>query len=275
MSLLIHSMSELAPVIFPALELAGCRTVTEIGAEGGGMTARLLEFVKARGGWMTSIDPNPSPLVESLLSGTPFGVLHRDLSIRAIPTCPPTDVYIVDGDHNYFTVTQELLWIERMQRAAAKPFFAILHDVGWPCAYRDLYYNPDAIPEEWRHAYSWDRGVVPGNPQTVEGGFRGCGEWACALDEGGERNGVLKAVEDFIEARARISLALVPGVFGLGILYSADAPWAEAMQGQLAPFHCNPLLQTLEQNRLNNYVRVIELQDRPGPVHSEEANNVA
>lgn len=276
MSLLIHSMAELASIIFPALEVANCSTVTEIGSEGGSMTAQLLEFVKQRSGWMTSIDPAPSAAAEALLRGTPFGVLHRDISIRALPTCPPTDVYLIDGDHNYFTVVQELLRIERMQKQGGKPFFAIMHDVGWPCAYRDLYYNPDLIPEEWRHPHSWDRGLNLDDPGTVESGFRGCGVWACALQEGGERNGVLKAAEDFIAARdGRIRMALIPAVFGLGVLYSEDAPWAEALQKQLAPYDRNPLLAILERNRLENYLRVIEYQDMQATQNQEEPVNAA
>jgi hypothetical protein len=256
-------MAELASVIFPVLESADCRTVTEIGAEGGGMTKLLLDFVAQRGGWMTSIDPAPSIEAEALLQRTPFGVLHRDISIRAIPSCPPTDVYFMDGDHNYFTVFQELLCIERVQKSAGKPFFALLHDVGWPWAYRDLYYNPDQIPNDWRQPFSWDRGLTLDNAGTIEGGFRGCGAWACALEEGGERNGVLKAVEDFVEARGNsIRMSLVPGVFGLGVLYSSSAPWADAVQRQLDPFDRSPLLAKMERNRLENYLRVIELQDQ-------------
>jgi hypothetical protein len=269
-------MADLASIIFPALETADCRTITEIGAEGGEMTKLLLDFVKQRGGWMTSIDPDPSAAAEAALQATPFGVLHRDISIRAIPSCPATDVYLVDGDHNYFTVLQELLWIERIQQDAGKPFFALLHDVGWPCAYRDLYYSPDQIPEEWRQPFSWDRGLTLDNSGTIDGGFRGSGVWACALEEGGEKNGVLKAVEDFITAReGAIRMVLVPGVFGLGVLYSGSAPWAGRLQQQLAPFDRDPLLAKMERNRLENYLRVIELQDQlSNPRNQEEVLNV-
>ncbi len=277
MSLLIHSMAELASIAFPVLEATRCRTVTEIGAEGGGMTKLLLDFVQRQGGWMTSIDPAPSAAAEALLRNTPFGVLHRDTSIRALYICPATDVYFVDGDHNYFTVLQELLWIERMQQSAGKPFFVMLHDVGWPWAYRDLYYNPDQIPEEWRQPFSWDRGLTLDNTGTIDGGFRGCGAWACALQEGGERNGVLKAVEDFVEARqGTIRMVVIPGVFGLGVLYSGSAPWAGTVGEMLAAFDRNPLLEKLERNRLENYLRVIELQDSQSFVENREnARDVA
>lgn len=263
MSLLIHSLTELESVIFPVLEIAGCRTVTEIGSEAGGMTAHLLQFAERRSGWIISIDPAPSPAVQDLLRGTPYGALHRDLSLRALPISPPTDVYLIDGDHNYFTVLQELLWIETMLARAGKPMLALLHDVGWPCAFRDLYYNPTVIPSEWLHPHSWERGMTLDNPGTIEGGFRGCGQWACALEEGGEKNGVRKAVEDLVAAReGALELAIVPAVFGLGVLYSASAPWSEDLRNFLAPYHLNSLLERLERNRLENYLRVIELQDQ-------------
>jgi hypothetical protein len=180
-------------------------------------------------------------------------------------------VYLIDGDHNYFTVVQELLWIERIQQKANKPFFCILHDVGWPWAYRDLYYNPESIPEEWRQPYTWERGLTLDNPETVEGGFRGCGAWACACHEGGERNGVLKAVEDFISLRgSALEFAMVPGVFGLGVLYSTESLWSGAMKQYLAPLDRNPLLIKLERNRLENYLCVIELQDQSQKAAKEE-----
>lgn len=262
MSLLIHSLSELSSIILPVLEIAGSRTVIEIGSETGGMTEHLAEFVKQKGGWMTSIDPAPSDRVVQMLSSSPYGSLNRDISVRALPNCPPADAYVVDGDHNYFTVAQELFLIEAIQASENKPFLALLHDVGWPCAYRDLYYNPSLIPAEWRQPFTWDRGLTLDSPATIVGGFRGCGVWACALHEGGERNGVAKAAEDFVRSRGdKLRMAVIPAVFGLGIMYDTAAPWAEALQAFLVPYDRNPLLAKLERNRLANYLRVIQYQD--------------
>lgn len=262
MSLLAYSMSEFKSLILPALEMAGARGVVEIGSERGGMTSTLLDYAKEHSGWMVSIDPDPHPEAAALLSRTPYGVLHRDLSLRAIHQIPPADAYLVDGDHNYFTVGGELLLIERQFALGGKPFLAFVHDVGWPCAYRDQYCNPELIPSEWRQPFTWDRGITLDDPGTVAGGFRGCGKWACALEEGGERNGVLKSIEDFLEPRnGELEFALIPAVFGLGIIYASAAPWASTLGALLAPWNRNPLLAALERNRLENYLRVIELQD--------------
>jgi hypothetical protein len=54
----------------------------------------------------------------------------------------------------------------------------------------------------------------------------------------------------------------VPAVFGLGVLYDRHAPWTPALNEFLAPWHQNSLLATLERNRLECYLRVIEWQDR-------------
>ena len=62
-------------------------------------------------------------------------------------------------------------------------------------------------------------------------------------------------------AGRNLAYAHVPAVFGLGILFDADAPWAAQLAQHVAPFHNNPLLASLEENRLRNYLKVIEMQD--------------
>jgi len=50
-------------------------------------------------------------------------------------------------------------------------------------------------------------------------------------------------------------------VFGLGVLFDAEAAWSPALAELVAPFHENRLLAKLERNRLLNYLKVIEWQD--------------
>lgn len=260
-------MAELESIILPLLDRAGCRQIVEIGTEFGGMTSQLIEYAKQHQGQLTSIDPNPDESAVALLGGSPYSVLDRDISLRALPRTPPADAYLIDGDHNYYTVTHELLLIERMMAWGNKPLLIFVHDVSWPWAYRDLYYNPQAIPTDWLHPYALDQGVTLDQPLTIDGGFRGNGSWAPALREGGPRNGVLKAVEDFHSPRAgAIEFALIPAVFGLGVLYSMQAPWSGDVREFLTPYNRNSLLAKLERNRLENYLKVIELQDAASAV---------
>jgi hypothetical protein len=50
-------------------------------------------------------------------------------------------------------------------------------------------------------------------------------------------------------------------VFGLGVLFDAAAPWAEAVAEAVMPYHDNPLLEKMETNRLRNYLTVLDWQD--------------
>ena len=57
------------------------------------------------------------------------------------------------------------------------------------------------------------------------------GYFAWAQHEGGPRNGVLTAIEDFLEEKhhsgRELGFAEIPAVFGLGILFDLDAEWSE------------------------------------------------
>jgi hypothetical protein len=188
-------------------------------------------------------------------------------SLDAMPDCTDVDAWVIDGDHNYYTVLNELRIADANAERDGKPLLALMHDVSWPCARRDFYYAPDRIPAEHRHAYSFDAGVTIGNPGVIENrGFRGAGQFAVALHEGGPKNGVLTAIEDFLEeARTPerpLAWAMVPAVFGLGIIFDASAPWAPDVAQIVHPYHDNKLIASLELNRLRNYLAVIDWQDR-------------
>jgi methyltransferase family protein len=263
MTPLIHSMSEFSSIIFPLLELAECERIVEVGGEFGDMTTELASYVQRHNGVVDTIDPAPQPELREFVSNTPGMNLIEEKSLQALFMTKPADVYLVDGDHNYYTVLHELGIIFSLHQETGTDPLVILHDVGWPCAYRDQYYDPESIPIEWRHPHNWDLGVTLDSLRLVGGGFRGKGAWAPAIYEGGPRNGVLKAVEDFMAAcDGELLFHLIPAVFGLGVLHSASAPWAAKVSEYLAPYNRNPLLAKLERNRLENYLQVIGLQDR-------------
>ena len=72
----------------------------------------------------------------------------------------------------------------------------------WPYGRRDLYYQPDTIPAEFRHPFA-EKGIVRGQSRLAEVGGLNSRNYQNALEEGGPKNGVLTAIEDF--------LALHPG----------------------------------------------------------------
>lgn len=265
--LLIHSMAEFSSLILPCLDEAKIRDITEIGSEFGGMSKVLAERAREKGGQLTCIDPEPAEGFAEWVAQERCVHHIAEPSLDALKGCEAADAWFVDGDHNYFTVLHELEAIDAIQRAADRPLFAFLHDVSWPCARRDFYYAPDRVPRGWRHPYSYEHGVMLGEDDVLEGrGMRGMGQFAVALEAGGPKNGVLTAVEDFLKAGDTEERSLyyvhVPAVFGLGIVFDAGAPWAESVAQFLLPYHAHPLIARLEENRLRNWLEVIDWQDR-------------
>lgn len=269
-NLLIHSMAEFSDLIFGSLELAGARHIVEIGAEFGGMSQLLADFVAAAGGHLTSIDPTPKPDFVAWAARTPAVTHIAAPSLEVIDDLRDVDAWIIDGDHNYYTVYNELHAADRAGARDGKPLLVFLHDVGWPTGRRDMYYAPERIPPAFRHAHAFGAGAMLDRIDLVPGeGFRGDADWAMANRSGGPRNGVLTAVEDFIAGALSTGRALafahVPAVFGLGVLFDVEAEWSPAVAQLVAPFHDNRLLSAVEHNRLRNYLKVIAWQDAAAP----------
>lgn len=206
------------PVIAPLLDALGADTVVEIGAEQGRTTRLLCERAAGRNGKVIAIDPQPRFDVSAweLEWGGRLQVI-RARSLDVIAKLPAADAVLVDGDHNYFTVSRELEAMDTgaKNRGEAPPVF-LLHDVGWPYGRRDLYYDPESIPFEHRH----DAARAALHPGRKEAGGSGVnGDLWNAVEEGGPRNGVLTAVEDFISERPeQFVTTLLPGWHGLAIL---------------------------------------------------------
>ncbi|KEO89264.1 hypothetical protein EH31_14655 [Erythrobacter longus] len=266
--LLIHSMAEFSSLILPCLDHAKVKNIAEIGSEFGGMSKLLAKHSGDAGGTLTCIDPEPADGFADWAKEQGHVKHITRPSLDALETgAQAVDAWFVDGDHNYYTVYHELTAIDRIQREAGKPLLAFMHDVSWPCARRDFYYAPDRVPPGWRHPHSYDHGVRLGEDGVLEGrGLRGMGSFAVALQSGGERNGVLTAVEDFLKEADTDERPLfyvhVPAVLGLGIIFDAEAQWSGAVAEFLLPFHANPLIARLEENRLRNWLEVVDWQDR-------------
>lgn len=266
-NLLIHSMAEFSDLIFGTLELAGARHIVEIGAEFGGTSQLLAQYAEVLEGRVTSIDPAPQPEFIAWAAQSPVVTHLAAPSLEVMEQISDVDAWMIDGDHNYYTVYNELQAADRVSERDGKPLLAFLHDVSWPTGRRDMYYAPDRIPPAFRHPHQFGAGAMLDRADLVPGqGFRGGANWAMANHYGGPRNGVLTAVEDFIAGAAMIGRTLafahIPAVFGLGILFDVDAAWSPAVANLVAPFHDNRLLATMEKNRLRNYLKVIEWQDR-------------
>ena len=256
--LLLHSLSEHRQLIFGALEAAAPRRIVEIGSETGGFSKELLDWAGEHGAKLVTVEPYPTPEIRELAERTDHFELVAARSPGALSEIEPAGAYVIDGDHNHWTVLNEL----RAAFTHGTPL-AILHDVGWPCARRDQYYAPRTIPENGRLPHSYEKGREPGQSELVDvGGFHGAFEFAVAEAEGGDRNGVLTAVEDFLGEHPELEYRQVEAVFGVGYVFPREAPFAPALRELLDPWHENVLVERLERNRVRLYARVLELQDQ-------------
>jgi hypothetical protein len=257
--LLLHSLSEHGELIFGALDAAKPKRIVEIGSETGGFSKELLDWAGRNGATLVTVEPYPTPEVRDLAGSVPHFELVTGRSPGVLVDMEPADAYVIDGDHNHWTVLREL----RSAYADGRKPLAILHDVGWPCARRDQYYAPKAIPEDGRLPYAWEQGRDPDSKELVDvGGFQAEFEFAVAREEGGARNGVLTAVEDFIAEREGLEYRQVNAVFGVGYVFPASAPYATRLRELLDPWHESRLLGRMERNRVRMFARIVELQDR-------------
>jgi hypothetical protein len=235
-----------AEILIACLEAARPKSVVEIGAYAGDLTGLLLDWAQGTGARVWAIDPAPQPELVELDEQRPELELVRATSHEALQTIPLPDAVIIDGDHNYYTVSEELRIIGERARDAALPLI-LLHDVCWPHGRRDDYFAPDQIPEEYRQPTVEGGTLFPGVPGVRPGGLPY--RWPAAR-EGGPRNGVLTAIEDYVEAHDGLQLAIVPAFFGLGVVWERDAPWADELAETVEPWDRNPLLERLEANRV-------------------------
>ena len=204
--------------IAPVLQAARARRVVEIGALRGETTVKMLDSLGPEAE-LHVIDPVPEFDPEEHAAKFPGRYFfHEALSLDVLPTLEPMDAALIDGDHNWYTVYHELELLAGNARAAGAPLpVLVLHDVGWPYGRRDLYYTPEQVPEEFRQPHA-QAGMRPGTKGLLaRGGLNPT--MHNARQEGGPRNGVLTALDDFVAQYDRpLRRLFLPIYFGLAIV---------------------------------------------------------
>lgn len=191
----------------PLVDILKPKRLVEVGAYLGDGTHRILEYCRPNGGFVHVIDPlAQEPDLRQQQQGI-FDGLARDnpehfkfhcaRSVPLLDELGPYDMILIDGDHNWYTVIEELRAVERMALSHGIVPLIALDDIGWPHGRRDAYFAPEVVPAEYRHPYR-QCGIVPGQSAMVEGGAP-FSDFLHAEHEGGPRNGVRTAVEDFLQ----------------------------------------------------------------------------
>jgi hypothetical protein len=166
---------------------------------------------------ITVIDPCLDCDLEEKFAANSHFHMKKGLSVEVLPKLSESfDCILIDGDHNWYTVYNELrvIFEKNLLRRGGVIFF---HDVEWPWGRRDMYYQPETIPSEYLHKWE-QRGIVRGQSELSSE----CDTFASyrkAPYEGGVRNGVLTAIEDFFrEHRNELRFFHVSVGKGLGMM---------------------------------------------------------
>jgi Methyltransferase domain len=211
------------PVIEPFLRAIDAGPIIEVGAETGKTTIELAKLCRERGHVLHSIDPFPQFDVACLeLDFAEHFCFHRERSLDALRRIEPAGAVVLDGDHNWYTVFNELTALEEIAGPTGRFPVVMLHDVEWPYARRDMYYAPDVIPDDHRKPWA-RRGIRWQESRLAEDGGGFNEHLANAIEEGGPQNGVLTAVEDFIRNSALpVKMRIVRGDAGIAVLVSEE-----------------------------------------------------
>src|SRR4051794_1704968 len=185
------SLATVKELVLRLLDVVAASSVVEIGAFRGELTVELLAWARTTGARVIAIDPSPAPDLLDLARSRPELELVHATSLQALPRISPPDVVVLDGDHNYYTLREELRLL-RHQAAGAPGPLLVLHDVGWPLGRRDAYHSPQLVPDDQRQPLLPTSGLASTPDFSADQPFAHVAE-----REGGPANGVLTAIEDF------------------------------------------------------------------------------
>lgn len=271
---MLVSMTSFWVIIEELLNIVKPTGLVEIGGDQGECTQKFCDWAKRNPVPVHVIETQPSDALKRIMEEYQFSRLHIGLSLEILPTLEKADCFIIDGDHNYYTVYNELKLITQHN----KPRLILLHDVGWPWGHRDIYYDLKTIPDQYRNDPVTDPnlGIVPGQPGIfLNYGFCSNGQFAFAKSEGGAKNGVMAAVENFLMENPEYQLFTVDCVFGLGILLPKSAAYYNQVVATLAPYTANPLIALLEQDRLQSFINSLNLSRSVGALPNAQTTKSA
>ena len=201
--------------IEPLLRTLAPKRILQIGAGDGELSGRLLEHCSRCRSHLDMVDPRAAEGLEQRLGGA---TIQRVQPWKA-PLNQPADLVLLDGEPNWWAVFSILSALRGLASQGGRPFPVVLaHHVAWPYGRRDMYPNPDVVQETHPFAYL---GVDPDRADLVQDGLNS--RFAHANHQGGPRNGVLTALEDFAaSAPLEVELWTLPLLSGLGILVPAS-----------------------------------------------------
>ncbi|WP_296790763.1 class I SAM-dependent methyltransferase, partial [uncultured Methanobrevibacter sp.] len=206
-------------IINPIFNKIKPKVIVEVGSDVGLNTEKILNYCEhENNAKLISIDPSPSYDIGAIKEkyGSKF-IPIKDISLNSLKIIEKYDIILIDGDHNWYTVYNELKIIETKFDQKNFPII-ILHDTSWPYGRRDLYYNPKTIPSEYLNEYK-RLGMMPNKKELLKYGGANV-NLNNATIENTPKNGVLTAIEDFLkQTNLNLNFYKINGFNGLGIIF--------------------------------------------------------
>ena len=201
-------------IIIPYIIKNKYKSICEIGAAHGQTTDKLLQIKDLS---VTIIDPCLDTDLRTKYIKNPRVQIHKGLSLHVLEKLSkPFDCILIDGDHNWYTVFNELTLIHK-RKLLNENGTILLHDVAWPYGRRDMYYQPETIPKQFRHPYA-KLGILYGKSSLARTGINN--HHYNAINSDGPQNGTLTAIEDFLKSyKKSYSFFSLKTQNGLGFLY--------------------------------------------------------
>ena len=157
-------------IMCPIIKHISAKHIIEVGSDEGTNTKNILNYCVKNNAILTAIDPCPNFNVKDFKRKyrEKFN-FKKELSLKSLPKLSNYDVILLDGDHNWYTIYNELKIIEKTFLDEKNFPLIFMHDVSWPYARRDMYYNPETIPHEYRQYYE-KLGMDPNHDELVSDG---------------------------------------------------------------------------------------------------------
>lgn len=256
----LFSMVNYASLYLPLLKALRPKSICEIGCDAGNNSKLLSEFCYHNDCHLDIVDPI-LPSKSDILDDSHVA-FHQQKSVDYLKNSSKAScVYFIDGDHNYSAVKQELNLINEMAEKANYPLCLFMHDTSWPWAYRDLYYSPKMDAQN-KIKYTSKGSISLYASIPCDSGLP-IAKYSVIKKDGGEQNGVRKAIEDFLEKNNSWENCSIPSLYGLTVLWTPDKLSKQQKQffeSTLLHFsYFKDFLSILEWNRLALYCRIQDM----------------
>ena len=175
----------------------------------------------------------------------------RETSLAALPELPVARRRLIDGDHNYWTVLEELRAIGERAPGAELPLL-LFHDVCWPHGRRDDYFDARRSRRSTGSRGRRRGGLAPGEPALRPAG---CPTRARRSARAGPATACSPRSRSSWRAASACGWSWCPCSSASASSGTRTRRGPAQLARILGPWDGNPILERLEGNRVHHLAR--------------------